>query len=179
MHPGEGVGGDHVLQHLDRIVLDDAQVAQALFADALEQGPHAGRVDLDAQEIGVTARRGNLRGGMPHAETDLDDQRRVAAEQADRIQRLGGIGHQVSGPQLLQGTLLPGAHAPGPQHEAADAAVGRTVRLAALRGQVIVGGSSSGSAVSSVMVAAVNKAGILPDAPSSFSRPTPPSRSRR
>jgi hypothetical protein len=37
--------------HLDRVVLQDADVGQALFADALEQGAHAGFVHFAAQEV--------------------------------------------------------------------------------------------------------------------------------
>jgi hypothetical protein len=40
-----------VLQHLDRVVLHDADVVRPLLANALEQRAHAGLVHLAADEI--------------------------------------------------------------------------------------------------------------------------------
>ena len=48
-------GRQHVVQHFHRVVLHDADVGEALFADALEQRADAGLVHLAAQEIGLAA----------------------------------------------------------------------------------------------------------------------------
>jgi hypothetical protein len=71
---------DHPGQHFDRVVLDDAHIAEALLADASQQRTDAGRMYLDADEVAVGHRRGDLGRGLPHAESDLEHDGCAAAE---------------------------------------------------------------------------------------------------
>ena len=74
----EAVHRQHVVDHLDRIVLQDADVFQALFGDAFEQRTDARRVDFTAEKIRLRHLRGDMRGGLAHAEADLKHRRCVA-----------------------------------------------------------------------------------------------------
>ena len=47
----QAVQRQHVVNHLDRVVLHDANVGKALRFNPLEQCAHAGRVHLAAQKI--------------------------------------------------------------------------------------------------------------------------------
>ena len=56
---------------VDRVVLHDAKVVQVLLADAFQQRAHAGLVHLAADEQRVRHQRRDVRGGVAHAEADL------------------------------------------------------------------------------------------------------------
>jgi len=116
---GERAVLDHALEHLERVVPDDAQVLQALRLDAVEQAAHAWPVHLDRHEIGVRLRGGNRGGGLAHARTDLEHERRVARGAKRRI----GERNAVLREQRVQRPLLRGADAPLAQDEAADRAI--------------------------------------------------------
>ena len=47
----QAVKWQHVVNHLDRVVLQDANIGKRLLGDALEQRAHAGRVHFAAQKI--------------------------------------------------------------------------------------------------------------------------------
>jgi hypothetical protein len=68
-----------VVHDLDSVVLQDADVLQPLFANALEQGAHAGFVHFAAQEVVLRAHAGDVGRGLAHAEADFEDQRCLAA----------------------------------------------------------------------------------------------------
>jgi hypothetical protein len=61
----------------------------SLLAHELEQRTHAGRMHLDAQQVVVGQRGGDGRGGVAHAEADLQHARRTAAEHGVQVQRPG------------------------------------------------------------------------------------------
>ena len=77
--------GNHVAQHLDRVVLDDALVTQALLGDQLAQAANARRMHFHTQIIILRLGFGNGRRGFAHTETDLQDTRRTTAERADFV----------------------------------------------------------------------------------------------
>jgi len=129
VHPGQAGRREHLFQHFHRVVLNDAQVRQAGLTDLLEQSTHPRRVHLHPQEIQLRPSLRDLRGGRAHAETDLEHGRRVAAEGPWQVDRCSLKGQQVERPEFFHGALLPGAHAPGSQHETADAAPLRKVCL--------------------------------------------------
>jgi hypothetical protein len=129
MHGGKRGRRNHLLQHLDRVVLDEAQVGELLLIDALQQRADAGLVDFDAEEVFVRPCRGDRRRRLAHAEADLDDERRVAAEDARCIERCCAERHDVARRQFTQRAHLPGAHASGTQHVALDAASRRGGRV--------------------------------------------------
>ena len=113
MHAGERARRDHLLQHVDGIVLDQAQVREAAFADLLEQRADAGRVHFDADEVGAGQRLRDRRGRVAHAEADLEHLRRVAAERGGEVERCGGIRQREARPEfvrLLAGRLAPGGY---------------------------------------------------------------------
>ena len=87
MQAGQRSVGNHLLQHLDRIVLNDAQVGKLSRLDLPQQGANAGRVDLDTDEIFVRQGFGNVRRGAAHAEADLDNGRRFALEYFSGVER--------------------------------------------------------------------------------------------
>lgn len=127
MHAGERAVGDHVAHHLDGVVLHDAQVGEIALGDQLAQRAHARGVHLDAEEVVVRHRRGDLRRGLAHAEADLEDLRRLAAESHVQIERRDTVVDADLGQHVVQVALLRLGHAALAQHEAADAAAGEAV----------------------------------------------------
>ena len=135
VHASQRTLGDHVAQHLDGVVLDDAQVGDAALVDQLAQAADARRVHLDAEEVFIGPGLGDHRRGLPHAEADLDDVWRLAAEHRVEVHRLGAVGHADLGHHLVQKAVLRVRHAALAQHEAADRLGGE-----AAAGGLLVGG---------------------------------------
>jgi hypothetical protein len=102
VHAGQRAGRDHVTQHLDRVVADEPQVVEVLFLDAHQQGADARRMHLAGDEVALRQRRGDRRRALAHAEADLEDRRRLAAEQRRHVERLGAVGEQQARPELGQ-----------------------------------------------------------------------------
>ena len=84
---GQAIGGDHVLQHLDRVVLDDAHVGEARRLDALEKRTDACLKHFNAKEVIPGSGQRDLLGGLPHAEPDFQDQRCHAPKGGLRIKQ--------------------------------------------------------------------------------------------
>ena len=63
--------GHHVLYHIDRVVLQDADVAQPTIADLLEQGTHAGFMHLATQKAGPGHQLSNVGRGVSHAKANF------------------------------------------------------------------------------------------------------------
>ncbi len=89
VHAVQSVRGDHVLHHLDRVVLDDAQVREMQIGDAFQETADAGRMDFDSEIVVLGMFLGDRRGGLAHPETDFEDPGRRAAEQAVKVQSGG------------------------------------------------------------------------------------------
>jgi len=62
---------NHVPKHLHRVVLDQAQVGEVLFADELEQGAYARGMHFHAQIVDLGMVAGDFRRGLAHAEADF------------------------------------------------------------------------------------------------------------
>ena len=90
MQAGQRSAGNHLLQHLDGIVLNDAQIGKLSRFDLPQQGAYAGRVDFDTDEIFVGQGFGNIRRGAAHAEADLDNGRRFALEYFSGVECVRG-----------------------------------------------------------------------------------------
>ena len=60
---------------------------EAVLVDLLEQAAHAGRMHFEREIVVLGMRRGDRRGGLAHAETDLQDARRAPAENRLEIER--------------------------------------------------------------------------------------------
>src|SRR5262249_17463668 len=72
--------GDHVLEHLDAVVADGAQVRELFLLDPVEQAADPGAVHLDGEKIDFRMRLGDLGGGLAHARADLQDERGFSAK---------------------------------------------------------------------------------------------------
>ena len=123
VHTVQAGGGQHVVQHLNGVVLQDADVVQALLAAVLQQRAHAGFVHLAAQEVVMGPGQRDFGGGVAHAKPDFQHQRCGAAKGGGGVQRgVGGVVQQKLGAKLLKRLHLARAHAPRAQHVAFDGA---------------------------------------------------------
>ena len=123
VHAVEAFRREHVLEHFDRVVLDDADVRQILLADQLQQRADARLVHLDAEEVVAGAVRGDFRGRCAHAEADLEDARCAAAERGVPVGQFRRVRHHEARAEPVHRAALAGRHAAGARYEAADAAV--------------------------------------------------------
>src|SRR5256885_10806412 len=122
VHAVQRVRSDHVLYHLDRVVLDDAQVLEMQLGDAFQQAADARGMDLDSEIVVLGMFPRDRRGGLAHAETDFEDPRRRAAEHAVQVERDRREGYAVDGQQLGVGAALGSGNAALAQDEASDLA---------------------------------------------------------
>ena len=122
VYAGQRGRSDHVLHHLDRVVLDDAQVLETQVGDAFQETAHAGGMDFDSEIVVLGMFPRDRRGGLAHAETDFEDPGRRAAEQAFQIERNSRKGYAVYGQQLGVGAALGFRNAPLAQDETSNLA---------------------------------------------------------
>jgi hypothetical protein len=127
VHTVQAAWRQHVVQHLHRVVLQDADVFQALFANAFEQGADAGRVHFAAEEVFLRQQGGNLCRGFTHAEADFQDGGGGASERGFDVQRRCRIGQKKLRPRVCKSPGLAGRGAAGAQDKAADGAQTRGV----------------------------------------------------
>jgi hypothetical protein len=80
MDPFQTVVAQHMVHHLDSIVLHDTDIANVFLATTLEQSAHAWRMNFAAQKVVVRTRVGNLGSGVAHAESDFQNKRRLATK---------------------------------------------------------------------------------------------------
>jgi len=84
LHFVETLGRNLLLQHLDRVVSDDAQIGDIGFGCGQQQVPDAGTVNLDAEEILPGLRQRALEQMLAVTKADLQRACRNAAEQLRR-----------------------------------------------------------------------------------------------
>jgi undecaprenyl-diphosphatase len=146
VHAVQAVRRDHVLEHLDGVVLDDADIGEILLADQLEQRAHARLVHFDPEKIVGWPGAGDLRRGPAHAEADLQHARRTASENAFPVGQRGRIGHDEARAEVVERAALAGRDAAGARHEAADASAvqGGGVVCGGGIGRVVRGGGVAG-----------------------------------
>jgi len=125
MHAGQRARSDHPLDDIDRVVLDQSHVRESALVDLAQERADAGRVDFDADEIGLRQGLRDGRGGIAHAEADLEHERGAPAEEGRDVDAVGGKRNEQAGPELGERARLPGPHPAGPHHEAADRAAAR------------------------------------------------------
>jgi len=125
VHAVKGHRWNHVAQHLDRVVLDYANVGEAVFDDAVEQASHARRVHLDADIVVFRMCRSNARAGFAHARPDFENPRRSAPESSIEIERRAGVRYAEPRQQRLARAPLRAGEAALSQHVAADGSSGR------------------------------------------------------
>jgi hypothetical protein len=114
---------DQVLDHLDRVVLHDAQVAELASLDHAQQAAHSRGVHLDAEVVDLRIRSRDLRRRVAHAESDLQHHRRVAPEHMRKIERCGLERYAVAWKQALVRGALRIRHAALAQHIASNGAL--------------------------------------------------------
>ena len=122
VHAVEAGRREHVLEHFDRVVLDDADVREILLADQFQQRADTRLVHFDAEEVVVRAMRGDFRGRCAHSEADFEDARRSAAEYGVPVGRFRRVRHDEARAELVERAALAGRHAAGAGDETADAA---------------------------------------------------------
>jgi hypothetical protein len=120
VHPGQRSRPKHVAQHLDRVVLDDAQIVQTQFGNQFAQAADARRMHFDAEVVVLRVRRGNRRRGLAHAETDFDNPRRRTPEQRVEIDPRRAVGNADADHHLFVIALLGIRDPPLATHETAD-----------------------------------------------------------
>jgi hypothetical protein len=91
--PDSDAGRDHVAQHLDRVMLDHAQVGDAARGDFLQQAADAGGVHLDAKVVVLRVPLGDGGRGFPHAAADFEDAVGAAAEYGVEVERRRLVGN--------------------------------------------------------------------------------------
>lgn len=132
MHAGQRTGRDHVFQHFDSVMLNDANIRKTACLDFFQQATYTWGMDFNAEEVCLRTERGDFGRGVAHAKADLQNRRRRAAEQAIEIQARLRIFATKLRHQLFVRTLLRWRHPALTQHEAADRTVkgvGRVGRL--------------------------------------------------
>ena len=111
MNPVERRLGQHLLEHEDRVVVDDPDVCKPARLDSRQKLPHARLVDLDAEEVHLGHRRGELGRRCAHPETDLEDDRPIGGrKKRARIYRRLGAGNAVPVAEPVVGVSLVPAH---------------------------------------------------------------------
>lgn len=126
MRPGQRAIWNHVLQNFNRIVLDDANVVQFMFADLLEQTPHPRGMHLDPQVVILRMGGRDFRRSLTHAKTDFQNARGDTAKYLVKVNRSRTIGQNKMRSQFSERLLLAAAHASLTQDKASHSAVGET-----------------------------------------------------
>ena len=99
-------------QHFNCIMLNQAQITEMKFLDLFEQAAHAGRMYLNAEVIIFWVIFRNLRGGLPHTETDLEYFWRVPAECVIQVEHCVRVGDSKRWQKSFVGALLGIRNAP-------------------------------------------------------------------
>jgi len=120
MNTGQRAGSDHVAHHFHRVMLDDADIADLVVINALEQGTDTGIKDFHAQEIVVGTSLGNFLGGFTHAKPDFQNQGIVIAKHRFRFQDVVAVADRPQGQEARQGLLLAGRNVRAPMNKATD-----------------------------------------------------------
>ena len=102
----QAVRCDLALQHLDRIVRDEAQVRCADFGGLQQQMSNAGTMHLDAQEVAPGCRECPFEQVIPVAEADLQRSRRAASKELIEVEQPWSELDAKPRPIQLQGALL-------------------------------------------------------------------------
>ena len=123
LHCRQAAVGNHLRQHFDRVVIDQAQVRNPGFGDAVQAMTDAGPVDLDTQVILLRVAGGLFDQGFAVTETDFQDYRVIIAKGFDQVQRIRTVVDAVCRPVMLQRMLLAAGEPALAQHVGADPAV--------------------------------------------------------
>ena len=110
----------HAGSFQSRVVTYDAHVGEMERVDAVEEGADTGQMHVDRDKIDVAMRVRNHRGCFAHAESDLEHDRRSAAENARPVDDLRRERHAVAGKQVVARATLRGRQPPLPQHITAN-----------------------------------------------------------
>ena len=120
MNTAQGAKRQHVVDDLNRVMAQDADVFKLMVANAFQQCSNAGLVNLAAKEIGVWQNACNVGTGFTHAKANLQHGGRLAVKCPRKIHRFSGVGQQVLGADRLIGFGLSQGGAASAQHIALD-----------------------------------------------------------
>ncbi|MNT38692.1 hypothetical protein D3C72_1748980 [compost metagenome] len=109
-----------MVDDLHGVVLQDADVGQLLFANALEQCAHTRLMHLAAQEVVIGAHAGDVGRGLAHAKANFENQRCRAAKGRSGVERRRGIRQDKAGAEVFKGLGLARGGAAGTAHKAFD-----------------------------------------------------------
>jgi hypothetical protein len=123
MDAGEAALGEHVRDHFDCVVLDDADVGELPGVDQSQQSANTGSVNLDSDVVVARLGRRNFRGTLSHAEADLQESRRLALERSVQIAAGGGKRNAELREQAVDRAALRVGDAALAQDETADRAL--------------------------------------------------------
>jgi hypothetical protein len=125
-----------LLQYFDRIVTDQAHIAEASCFGLQEAMPDSGSVYFDAQVVEFRVPCRLLDKGLSVAKADLENAFGGPAECPLKVQRNGRKLEPIPRPEVMEGSLLRRSNAPCPTHEASHPAVGAWLaRIAGLVAQ--------------------------------------------
>jgi small-conductance mechanosensitive channel len=122
--PVQAVIVDTAVQHVDRVITENAHIVQVVLGNGFQQPADAGAVNLDADEIAVRLRAGHGREVRAVAESDFQRERRPTAESGRRIESLL-CRQAVARPQFVESLLLAGGQPAFAADKGADAPVVR------------------------------------------------------
>ena len=86
-HPVDAFRFEIDFEYFHRVVMHQAQVAQLVFDNALQGAADTGFIDVDAEKVRPRLLARHLQQGVAGAETDLDRQWLIDAENLAHIQR--------------------------------------------------------------------------------------------
>lgn len=122
IHGVEGAVGKHPLDDVDGVAVDDANIRDARALDQCQQMTQSRLVHLDAEVVDLRECGRGRQQGFAVAEADIENARRLAAEDGVEIEPSRAERDAEAGQQALEGTLLARRDAPRAAHEAPDPA---------------------------------------------------------
>lgn len=112
--------GQHVVDYINGIMLHDADIAQPLRFDAVEQGTYTRCEYLECQKIMLWSVLRNVGSSFAHAEADLKNHRGFAAKDFLRIKQGRLVRQHPFIEIIVQGVFLPGRDVCAVLHKAFD-----------------------------------------------------------
>ena len=113
----------HVVDDFDRIMLQDADVAELLLINALEQCANARRMNLAAKKVFLKHHGGNVCGCLAHAKADFEHSGCRALKGSIKVHVRGVISQQKFRPDIGEGFGLAQSGSASTANKAADGSV--------------------------------------------------------
>jgi hypothetical protein len=117
----EGLIGDHRIDDVDDIAIDDSNIRHARSLDEHEEMSDAWLMHLDADEVDLTVVGCHREKRLAVTEPDVEHARCGSAEHRRQVERLAGESDAPNGKEPLERARLSRCRAARPANEAADA----------------------------------------------------------